>query len=312
MGGAGQHRQHILAFDVFHGDFQISAEGYAFQFEGLEIRTAGQDALLIQVEPGTGKQLRCGIAMQPALEGDGRGRTLGAHDRIVLAGSGGGHAPAVCGGLVFVNHQCREGAAPFGLLEFVHPAPVIGHALIAEKASHGLVRQGCEIRIIDQEHSNFAGQIDITIVIPLALWGAGAEADKHHGCAFNNDLLPGPAGFDCNVSGLLQCLVLVHGVKSHRCRRLDLGVDQRYRVGPSAVLAAGREAKRLEAINQVGHCFFFPRPTRGPAFEFIRSEGFDDLGNLCGINLRGIRIGSGDRHPGNEQCTNKGQLIRHR
>jgi len=105
--------------------------------------------------------------------------------------------------------------------------------------------------------------------------------------------------------------VIIPDAKLHAGRILDLGADQGHRLGPTAVFTAGRQAKCLEAINQVGDRLFLAGAARGPAVEFIGSKDFDDVGKLLGFNLRCTDVGGGDRHAGNEQGCYEGQLRRH-
>ena len=80
-----------------------------------------------------------------------------------------------------MNDQRRDGAATRRFFELVSPAAVVSHAPIAEAARHRLAGLGIEVGIVDQIHGDLAAQVDLLVVVPLALRRSDTVTDEHDG-----------------------------------------------------------------------------------------------------------------------------------
>ena len=123
-----------------------------------------------------------------------------------------------------MNDQGCQGTSTLCLLKLIGPTAVVSHTSIAETSRNRLIRLRREIRIVDQKHGNLAGQVDIAVVIPLALRGASAKTDKHQRRIFDRYFLCCAAGINGDISRLHQRYTCIPDIKSNALRFLDLGM----------------------------------------------------------------------------------------
>ncbi len=140
-----------------------------------------------------------------------------ARQRYAFAGASSRHTPIVTGRLGFMNDQGTQRTAPRRLFVLVGPAPVIGHATVAETPGNGLIGRSRKVRVVHQEHGNLAGQVDVAIVVPVALRRRHPEADKHQGDIPGINTLRGAYRAYLNVFTLHQ-LFLTLGVSERQLR----------------------------------------------------------------------------------------------
>ena len=130
----------------------------------FEAAFVGREHQRVEVHAGVGEHSLRDIELDPAVHRHavGRGRSR-CRDRACVPNSSCAR-PASHRLRDRVVHDDDAGRAlPRGLLEFIGPAPVIGHGAALEETF--VVRN--EARIVDEQNDDFALHIDAGVVVPL-------------------------------------------------------------------------------------------------------------------------------------------------
>ena len=101
-----------------------------------------------------------------------------------------------------MDDQCSQCASARCLLEFVGPAPVVGHPLAAETACDCFASNCCKVRIVNKEDGKLAAQIDVAKIIPATLRRESAMTDEDYGCVVDDRTLNRPSAAELYIRSL--------------------------------------------------------------------------------------------------------------
>ena len=209
------------------------------------------------------------------------------HDVVVLSRRSNDRRPAVAGALSVMDDQRRDGTLSRRFFELVDPAPVVGHAPIAEAASDRLPSLRIEVGIVDQVHRDLAAQVDLLVVVPLAFRRGDSVADEHDRRRLDRDTVDLSNRADVDVVALCQRAFFSFGREAQRRRRTNLRANERNRLRPGPTFAAGLESQLSEAIGEPFDGLGFARRSGRAAFELVRGQHFDRLRDALGIDRAG-------------------------
>ncbi len=257
---------HLLALELeVHRELRI-AQGHR-----LEGRGHGAALLGLEIQARIAEQLLGQAALHPATHRHvlGQGLLAGAFDIKQRRGTRALHrGPAIRGGCGLVHDQHALRTAARGFFELVGPAAVVGHGLAIECAR--LV--GLEIGVVDQHHGDLAVQVDVLVIVPVALGGIDAVADEHQRGVLDRHRILRPQALQGHVLAIDQgaLLALLAQLRTHRA--IDLRTHHRHRLHPAAIHAAGLQAVLLELFDQVLDGALFTGRGRGAALELVRGQ----------------------------------------
>ena len=300
-GGAGDFGEDVVALDHLMGDRDRGREGRSLEHHRLERALPRGGAQRGEIESRTLEQAGRGIAAQPALQfqaGDLVGR---ADDIIRLALPGNDDVPAIARPRRIMDDQRADRAAPRHFLEFIGPAAIIGHRAPAELAKRGIALHRFEIGIVDQDDGDLAAQIDALEIVPAAFRGGDAVADEDERRVRDHRLVVRLERPDVTLFAARPGLPLALDRYAELLRLTELGVEQRHRLRPFPVGAAGFQPERLEPLGQIVDRHRFARPTRRAAVEGVGRNLLHGLGDrrgiyaLCGDRCRDGEEGERDQ-----------------
>ena len=200
-----------------------------------------------------------------------------------------------------MHDQRTDRPAPRGFLELVGPATVIGHRAVAELARRGIARLGGEIGVVDEEHEHLALHVDALEIVPATLGRGDAVADEDkRGLGDRGDIV-GADGRDIDRTRLFERDRCRGRGEAQHARRSQPRVEQRHRLHPLPVGAAGLEPERLEARDEIADRSVFPRGPGRAALERVRRERLDRFGQAGGVDRLLGKSGGGAREERGEQ-----------
>ena len=209
---------------------------------------------------------------------------------VILALIGRDSAPAIARATCVVDDQRRHRATPRGLVIFVGPATVIGHAFAAEAPERIVARDRLEIGIVDQEDRDLPLQVDTLEIIPLRLGRSHPVPHEHHRCARDVDPRCCTDGGEVQVRRTDKPHALATGGDQFGGAFAQPRMDQRHLLHPRAAGSAGLQAKRLEALDEILDRFGLAWRAGVAALEGVGRQDFHRFGQLGGIGHdRGLR-----------------------
>ena len=190
-------------------------------------------------------------------------------------------------------HDQRGGCTlTCGFLELVGPASVVGHALAVEQR----VAAGVEPGVVDEHHHGLALPVLAGVVVPVLLGGIDTVADEHHVAGVNLHLWLAAAGADDHVGAERQLPADIATADGEHGGGVGGGFGHRHVLEPT-VTVAGLQADALHLVADVVDRQFLALAAGRTAFEFIRSQGLDQLAEIGGVDVagKGMRGNGGSR-----------------
>ncbi len=258
--------------DLRVGERKVRREGCVLQHRRRERSAAGAPFQRLEVEPGLPEKLHGSVVVQPGLQQQLFLGRIGTHDVVAFAIRCDRGLPAVCGGLGLVHDQCGDGTTARGLVVFVGPARVIRRRLATELAVCIVAGHRFEIRIVDQEDRNLATQVDVLVIVPVALGRMHAVADEHQRRGFDMHAIDRSQRDRRHVGLLHQRTGFTGDSHGHPCVERHLRPHQGHDLRVRAVVAGGFETDRLELLDKIIHGPGFARRARRASLELVRGQ----------------------------------------
>jgi hypothetical protein len=174
-------------------------------------------------------------------------------------------APAISGRLGIMDDDRGGGALARGFLELVGPAAIIGHRTTAEIAGE---RHGLPVGIVDQDDDRLPLHVEPGIVVPAALGRIDAVPDEHDLAVLHLGLGHDLIGRDDHVGAIGEADRGLAPGEAERRHVLAGDLDQRHVLEPVAIVA-GLEARRLEALDDIGSGLVFGGRRRRATLEIV-------------------------------------------
>ena len=177
-GRAAQHANNVARGDGIAGYIQCDCGGLVQQYRP-KARRSGSALEGVKIQAGLAQQFNSRSARHPAFNAGQRCALIRPNKVKANAIRVAHDTPAISGGCVFMHDQyaCRP---RFGSgVKLVRPAPVPCHGFVAKATCDGFIWGSFKIRIIYQDHRDFAAHIHASVIVPTSLWGNDAIACKY-------------------------------------------------------------------------------------------------------------------------------------
>ena len=289
---AGDHRQHVLRFEVADLVPQADRGGRA-ERHGLESRLRRCRGKRVEILAGGGEQARGGGMGEPAGHRQARrGVDAGRQAQLRAAVAVLQHAERITRRRVAgVHDETRRRALQRGLGILVGPAPVVGHGAAVEKRR---IATG-KARIVDQHDHRLALHVHAGVIVPVPVRRIRAVAEEHHRRILqvhlrfplqglhHHVLLVGETGV-LRAGGDLQLHLVVE----------QQGALRRHGLEPGTVVA-GLQPHALELVDQeIQRALRTDRAGLAPA-EVVGTERLLVAGKIGGVDRRRQRCRLGGR-----------------